>query len=83
MGLMDETEGDLHRFPRDDGGLGGDEGGLNLGKGGRGQECRQAEEKRGQEKEAGEAHGWEVGGEESEAQTGRIVPAAEAAMQGR
>jgi hypothetical protein len=30
----------------------------------------------------GKAHGWEVGGEESEAQTGRIVPAEEAAMQG-
>jgi hypothetical protein len=80
---MDETEGDLHRFARDDGGLGGDEGGLNLGKGGSGQECRQAEEQRGQEKEAGKAHRWEVEGGESEAQTGRIVPAAEAAMQGR
>ena len=79
---MDEAEGDLHGFPRDDGGLGGDQGGLNLGKSGRRQECRQAEEQRGQEKEAGKAHGWEVEGGESEAQTGRIVPAAEAAMQG-
>ncbi len=79
---MDETEGDLHRFPRDDGGLGRDQGGLDLGKGGRGQECRQAEEKRGQKKEAGKAHGGEVEGDRSEAQTGRIVPAAEAARQG-
>jgi hypothetical protein len=60
MGLMDEAEGDLHGFPRDDGGLSGDEGGFDLGEGRGGQECRDAEEKRGQEKEAGKAHGREI-----------------------
>jgi hypothetical protein len=52
-----------------------------LGAGDGGQERGKAEDEQRQE-EAGKAHGLEVGGEESEAQTGRIGPAAEAAMQG-
>jgi hypothetical protein len=56
---MDETEGNLHRFARDDGGLGGDEGGFDLGAGDGGQERGKAEDEQRQE-EAGKAHGREI-----------------------
>ena len=59
MGLMDETEGNLHRFARDDGGLGGDEGDFDLGAGDGGQERGKAEDEQRQE-EVGKAHGREI-----------------------
>ena len=77
MGVVDEAEGDLHGFSRDDGGLGGDEGGLDVGAGRGGQERGEAERTAGEE--AGDVHAVEVGRGRSEAQTSKIVPAADVA----
>jgi len=47
VGLMDETEGDLHGLSWNDGGSGGNEGGLDLGAGVGGKERGEAKGEQG------------------------------------
>ena len=56
MFVVDEAEGDLHRFAGDDGGLSGDERSFDVRARREGQQRGEAEREEGKERETGESH---------------------------
>jgi hypothetical protein len=56
MFVVDEAEGDLHRFAGDDGGLSGDERSFDVRARHEGQQRGEAEREEGKERETGESH---------------------------